>query len=234
MSGLIGSRDWFTLLRRRKEPDVPRHSFCSTVTHTVCRFKPKQAPCLAYVGLRVTDITWPEIPVVRLGLRRYTDTAESGTQGGMQFVEVEAVPDRHIVNLALRFLIRECRANVRLNRVVDVAEVAAGLAITVDHHGVSRQQSRCPLRDHRSVSTVGVLPAAKHVEIAQPRRAEAIRSLKNIRVKFVDVFRDGIGRQRIAYPFFNLWQRLMIAIGGRRSGVNETRDIRIACRDQNI
>ena len=84
-----------------------------------------------------------------------------------QFVQGRALAKGHVVDLVAGFGRGEAGQQVGLHHVVDVAEVAAGLAVAVDEDGLFLQQAGEPLGDDGGIGAVGILTLAEDVEVTR-------------------------------------------------------------------
>jgi hypothetical protein len=110
---------------------------------------------------------------------------EPVAQQAEQFVQRRSFADRDVIDLVLRIVSGKRRAQVRLDRVGDVAEVATGRAVAVDFDFAAGDHGRDPLGDHRGIGSFRVLLGAEDVEIAQPDRREIIASRIDRRIDFI-------------------------------------------------
>ena len=151
-----------------------------------------------------------------------------------QFVQGRALAKGHVVDLVAGFVRGEAGQQVGLHHVVDVAEVAAGLAVAVDEDGLFLQQAGEPLGDDGGVGAVGILTPAKDVEVAQAHGGEAVAAGEDVGVELVHILGHGIGRQGVADLVFHLGQLGGIAVGGGGRGVDEALHARIARGHQHV
>ena len=146
-----------------------------------------------------------------------------------QAVERRPVVDGHVVDLVDGIgARRRRREQVRLHRVADVAEVAAGLAVAVDDDLVAGQQRPHPARDHRRVGALRVLPLAEDVEVAQPGHLQPVAAGEHVGVELVDELGHRVRRQRPADDVLDLGQCRMVAVGRARRRVDEAPDAGVA------
>jgi hypothetical protein len=89
---------------------------------------------------------------------------------------------------------------IHLNGVGHITEVTAGFAVAVDLDGLILDHGRDPLGDDGGIGAVGVLARAEDIEIAKADGFGAIAAAEDGGVKFVDVFGDGVRRERSADP----------------------------------
>jgi len=91
-----------------------------------------------------------------------------------ELVEARAVAQRHVVDLVGGlWMLRGGGQQVGLDRVGDVAEVPAGLAVAVTVDGLPSDHRRNPLGDDGRIGTFGILLArTEDVEVARRRGLE--------------------------------------------------------------
>ena len=123
---------------------------------------------------------------------------------------------------------------VGLHSVVHEAEVAAGLAIAIDAHGLALDHRRRPFWDHRRVGAVGVLARPEDIEVAQADGLEAVGAGEHAGVQFVDVLGHRVGRERVADLVLYLGQVRVVPVGRAGSGVGEAAHALILGRHQHI
>jgi len=156
-------------------------------------------------------------------------------QQAEQGVERGAVADGHVVDLVARLgAFAGSGQQVGLHGVGDVAEVAAGFAVAVDVDGIALEQRGRPFRHHGGIGTLGVLPRAEDVEVAQADGGEAVAAGKHVGIQLVDVFGDGVRAERLADGVFDLGQAGVVAIGAAAGGVGEAGDAGVARGDQHV
>lgn len=96
--------------------------------------------------------------------------------------------------------------HVHLYYVVDVGEVTAVLAVTVDGGGLVPHELLYEERDDRGVCAVGVLAAAEDVEVSQADILGAVGAGEHVGVELIHVLRDGIRREGLSDNILDLWQ----------------------------
>ena len=129
-----------------------------------------------------------------------------------------------------------CRSgqDVGLHGVGHVAKVAAGFAVAVDVNRLTLQQRCRPFGDDGGIGAVGVLPGAKHIEVAQANGFKAVAAGKHAGIQLVHVFGHGVGAERLANVFFHLGQRGVVAIGAAAGRVGKAFDLGVAGGDQHV
>ena len=121
-----------------------------------------------------------------------------------------------------------------MNHVGNKAEVTAGFAVAVDVDGLALDQAGNPLGNDGGIGAVGVLPRAKHVEVAQANCFKTVAAGKHVGIQLVDVFGDGVGAQGFADGVFDLGQAGVVAVGGAAGGVGEAFDFGVAGGRQHV
>ena len=76
--------------------------------------------------------------------------------------------------------------DICLNSIVHITEVPGGFPVTVDSPGFAAPQRAKPPGNHRRIRTIGILPRTKHIEVAQADAIDAIATLKDIGIEFID------------------------------------------------
>ncbi len=115
-------------------------------------------------------------------------------------------------------ILRGGRKVVRQHHVVNIGEVARVAAVAVDDGRLMLHERHCKLRYHGSIGTVGVLPPAKDVEIAQPYCLHAVEAAENTGILLIDKLGDGVGRKHLAGALLHLGQLGGVAIDRRARG----------------
>ncbi len=144
--------------------------------------------------------------------------------------------DADVVHLVDRRALvrREPREQVRLHDVLDVAEVAAGLAVAEDDALLVGEQPGDPARDHRRVGTLRILTRPEDVEVAQPDHLEPVELGEAARVQLVDALGERVGRARVSQPRLHLGAPRLIAVHRARRRIDEAPDAGVAGSDQQI
>jgi hypothetical protein len=152
-----------------------------------------------------------------------------------QPVQRRALSDGNVVNLVQGGSVRrQRRAQIRLHRVRDKAEVAAGFAVAVDRHRLAARDRADPTRDHRGVGALRILPRAEDVEVPQSDRLHAVAARENIGIELVDVLGYRVRRERAADHVLHLGQRRMVAVGRARGRVHEAPHARFPGGSQHV
>ena len=117
--------------------------------------------------------------------------------------EVEQVLERRhlaqpdIIELVHRFrIVRGRREQVRLDNILDKAEIAAGFTRAMDSNRLTAQHCRQPLGYHCCVSACGILTRPEYIEITQPNRRQTEGACENTGVNLIHDFRGRIWRKR--------------------------------------
>ena len=196
----------------------------------------EQAARLADVGLRVPDVTGPELLVDGFGNGEIgMSLLDQSTQRIEKRVEGHAAPDRHVVDLAESLRIRRrSRQKIGLHDVGDVAEIARGLAVSIDHDRAAMQHRIHPARDYRGVGAFRILARPEYVEIAQSDGTRAVASTEHVGVDLVDILGDRIGGQRASDSVLDLGQLRGIAVSRTRRRIDESVDAGVTCRHQHV
>ena len=111
--------------------------------------------------------------------------------------------------------------DVGLHHIVDEAEVAACLPISVDLHRFFAQQGGRPARNDGGIGAVRILPGTEHVEVAHAGGAHAVAAGIDAGKEFVGGLGGGVGREHVADGVFHLGQAGMVAIHRAGRGVDE-------------
>ena len=200
---------------------VPRHSLADAIVDAEGGFIAQQLLCLANICLGVAHITGAEVTVAGRLVVGDAGFCEGGFQSIEQGVEGGSVTQGHVVNLVLGFRLGGGGQEVDLHHVFDKAKVSTGFSIAIDEHFIAVNHCGGPLWNHGGVSTVGVLPLAEDIEVAQADGVEVVGAGEYVRVEFVDVFGNRIRRQRLANAVFDFGQARVVAVGGAGGGVGK-------------
>ena len=152
-----------------------------------------------------------------------------------ELVERGALPVGRIVNLVhgLRIL-RPKGQHVHLDDIVDIGEVPAVLAVTVDGRGLVPHELLYKERNDGGVCPVGVLTAAEDVEVPQADILRPVGAREDIRVELVHVFGYGIGREGPADDILHLGQGPAVTVCGAAGSEDETPDTSVSRRDKHV
>src|SRR5690606_22100210 len=149
-----------------QEPDIPGHGGLQPAQDVVGRLVAQQLARLAYVGLRMAHVARAEIGIYRRFVVAHALAAQRLGQELVQLVERGAAAVRHVVDL-VHALFRGQRAQqVRLYRVFNKAEIAAGFAVPIDDHVVAAEHGGRPFGNHRPVGAFRDLGLAEHLQVA--------------------------------------------------------------------
>eukprot|EP01022_Parablepharisma_sp_SALTPOND_P004211 TRINITY_DN118_c1_g1_i1.p1 TRINITY_DN118_c1_g1~~TRINITY_DN118_c1_g1_i1.p1 ORF type:complete len:1598 (-),score=548.50 TRINITY_DN118_c1_g1_i1:18136-22929(-) len=215
--------------------DVPVHGFLQTGMDAMRRCIAQACAGLADIGLGIADVAGTEARVGRAMLLQVREALhQQAAHDLIELVEAGAIVERDVVDLVGGVGRGGGGQQVGLHHVVDVAEVARGLAIAIDAQCIVADHRRHPLRDHGSVGAVRILAAAEHIEVAQADALQAIAAAEDVGVQLVDVLGHRVGRERLADHVFHLGQARMVAVGRAGSGVDETCHLRVAGGDQHV
>lgn len=197
---------------------------------------PKPRPRLVDIGQGVSHVARSEVAIARLNVAQMREAGrECRADGREEGVERGALADGDVVNLIDGGRLGHGRGQeVGLHGVVDVAEVAASLAVAVDEDVCAAEEGGGPFGDDGGIGARGILARAEDVEIAQADAAQAVGAGEDVGVEFVDVFGDGVRRERFADDVFLLGQAGVIAVGGTAGGVNKAGDALVAGGDQHV
>lgn len=192
------------------------------LTDIIFGFITKQRAGAGDVRQRMTHVPGPEVPMDGLGFRGLGLMADDLLADKLEkLVERGPLSEGYIIDEVPGVFRGMGRQQVRLHHVVDVAEIAGRLAVSVDMDGIALRQCGEPLGDHRRVRAVRVLTLAEHVEVAQADGLEAITARENLGVEFIDILRHGVGRERLADAVFLFGQVGLVAVGGARSRIDK-------------
>src|SRR5690606_34681861 len=134
----------------------------------------QKLPRGAHVRERMPYVPGPERPEHRLPRVLHPTLRQQRAADALEQLQQRVpVSYRHVVDARARFRGRECGEQARLDRVLDIGEVTAGLTVTVDDDLLAADHRGGPLRYHRRVGAFRVLAAAEDIEIAQPDAWEA-------------------------------------------------------------
>src|SRR5690606_5825394 len=123
--------------------------------------------CLADIGLRMAHIARAEVPITRAAIVADALLVQELHQIAVQLIKGGTPTQGDVVDLVARILARQRRQNIGLNDVVDVAEITAGLAISIDDDFLIAHHGADPARDDGSIGAVWVLPAPKDIKVTQ-------------------------------------------------------------------
>lgn len=173
---------------------VPVSREAQALADIVFGFIAQQRACAGDVRQRMADVSGPEVPMDGLGFRGLGLMADDLLADKLEkLVERGPLAEGYIIYEVPGVFRGMGRQQVRLHHVVDVAEIAGRLAVSVDMDGIALRQCGEPLGDHRRVRAVRVLTLAEHVEVAQADGLEAIAVRENLGIKLVDVFGHRVG-----------------------------------------
>ena len=119
-----------------------------------------------------------------------------------------------VERLAVGLPRREARLEVCLNDVLDVGEVAALAAITVDGRLLALQQELDELGDDGRVGALRILTSPEDVEVAQADGRQAVVPRVLLRPFLIAALRQGIRREEVAFAPLRLRQVRLVAIDG--------------------
>ena len=151
-----------------------------------------------------------------------------------EFVQGGALAEGHVVDLVAGLVLSEAGEEVGLHDVVDVAEVAAGLAVAVDVDGLATDEAGEPLGYDGRIGAEGILALAEDVEVAQAHGGEAVAAGKHVGIEFVDVLGHRVGREGMAYLVLDLGQLRGVAVGGGGGRVDEALHAGVAGGDDHV
>ena len=184
----------------------------------------------------MTDVARAKITIdwfvtFQMGIMRKQPFAEHGEQ----FIQTGPLVHRDVIDLVDGFGIRgRGGEQVYLHHVLDVTEVPAGFAVAVDLDRVVFHHGRDPFGDHGCIRPVRVLARAKDVEIAQADGFHVVAAGEDARIKFIDVFGHGVGRERLADSVLDFWQPGFVAVDGAARRIDKAFGPGIARGDQHV
>lgn len=166
----------------------------------------QQCFCFANVSLAVAHVARAEVAVHGLGaLQVRVAGKQVAVQLGIQLIERGAITDGDVIDLVHGFgVLRGGGQQVGLHHIGNKAEVAAGFSVAVDEDGLAFDHAGDPFWDDGGIGAIGVLPGAKHVEIAQADGVKAVAAGKHVGVQLIDIFGDGVGAEGFADCVFHL------------------------------
>ena len=85
-----------------------------------------------------------------------------------------------------------------MDDVIDVAEIAGGLAIAEDVDGLIGADGLDPFRDDADVGAIEVLSWAEDVEVSEGYEVEVKGFMKDVGVGFHHLFGGGVGGEWVA------------------------------------
>ena len=91
-----------------------------------------------------------------------------------------------------------------------------------------------PERNHGRIGPVRVLPAAKHVEVAQADGLQPVQGGEYIGIQLVDELGDGIRRQGAADVVLHLGQFLAVPVRRGAGGIDKALHAFVPRRDQHV
>jgi len=118
----------------------------------------------------------------------------------------------------------EACLEVGFDDVLDIGEVAALLAITIDAALLTADEQLDELGDDGSVGSVGVLSATEDIKITETVGVETIVTCVLLGPLLVGALGDGVGREEVALTTFCLGEVGFIAIDGAAAGIDELLD----------
>lgn len=193
---------------------IPLDSFTQAVERTIGRRVADKAGGLLDTRVRVLNIARTERPILSILGIGSSPLLQQTPKKIKELVEARLPSERDVVDLAGRCcFVCSGREKVCLNDVLDVAEVAASFSIAIDLDDAVVEHCLDPAWNHSSVGSIRVLPLAKHVEVTQTNTAHSIMLVEDLCIEFVDVFRNRIGRERLADHVLDLREGRMIAVG---------------------
>ena len=193
--------------------------------------------CLRFAdgGLRMPYVARSEVAVNRLFGVANAVRLQGITQCVEQIVQAGSATDGDVIDLIARLLaFSHCRQQVGLDGVIDVAKIAAGLAIAINENVFSANHCGRPFRHDRGVRTSRVLPSAEDVEVTQADGGETVAAREDVGVQLVYIFGDRVGRERLADGVFDLWQPGVVAVGGTAGGIGKAAHLGVAGGDKHV
>ncbi len=144
----------------------------------------------------MAHISCPKIAIVGFGI--YGCRIAGGNAPldmGVELVEGRSLAKGNIIDLIGCRLIpdRGCQ-EIGLDAVVDIAEITACFAVSVDKDRFIVDQPGKPFGDDCGIGPVGILTSAEYVEVAQTDGFEVVGFGKDVGVELVDHLGYGIGR----------------------------------------
>ena len=110
---------------------------------------------------------------------------------------------------------------VGLDDILDIGEVAALLAITIDAALLTADEKLDELRENGGIGPVGVLSASEDIEISQAVGVEAVVTGVLLRPLLIGPLGDGVGGEEVAFATFCLGQVGLVAIDRAAAGIDE-------------
>jgi len=123
---------------------------------------------------------------------------------------------------------------ISLDDVVDVTEIATGLAIAINVNRLTLKECGDPTWNDRGVSACRVLAWAEDIEIAKADGVQIVRAGEDASVNFVHGLCGGVGRKGFSDVFFNFGERWKVAIHGTARCVDEPLDFGVAGSDEHV
>jgi hypothetical protein len=153
----------------------------------------------------------------------------------VELIQGVAVARAHVEDAAgCDFFRSSASQQICIHRVLHKGEVAAGRTVSVDGWRFAGHHLVDELRNHAGVGRIGRLPWAEDVEVAQAYAFHAIHIAEGLDVVLARQLLDGVGRERLGQHLFVLRLRGLVAIRGRRGGVDDALHARIASSQQHI
>ena len=90
------------------------------------------------------------------------------------------------------------------------------------------------LGDDGGISAVGILSSAKDIEVPEAYAFHSVRFRKDIGVEFIDIFRDGIRRERFSDHIFHLRQAFRVSVGRGTCSIDEAFHFGIPGGDKHV
>jgi len=123
---------------------------------------------------------------------------------------------------------------IGLDDVVDVTEVATGLAVAKNMDGLVLKEGSEPAWNDGGICACRILAWAEDIEIAQANGAQSKGAGEDASVGFVHRFCGGVWGKGLADVVFDFWQGWMVAIDRTARGVNKAPDFGVAGGDEHV
>src|SRR5580704_13922729 len=175
------------------------------------------------VGERVAYVAGPDGAVLGLE-RRPRDVADVRDE----LVERRAIPASEVHELARELARRRRREEVRVDDVVDVAEVARLLAVAEHDGPLLADRGGDELGHDGRVLALRVLPGAEDVEVAERQRLDPVEAREDTHRVLSGELAQRVGRDGLRGHRLDLGQRRGLAVDRGAPGIDDAAHARVA------
>lgn len=186
-------------------------------------------PSLRYIGIGVLDIALAVRAIDRLDI-----LAEGIDKGLVDIIEILTTAISDIEGLAGSLMRSQASFQIGFDNILDIGEVAALLAVTVDSRALVIQEHLDELGDDGGIGAMRVLPPAEDIEVSQAVSIEAIMHRVHLCPLLVAALGKSVRAEEISFNAFFLGKMRLVAIDRAGRGINELLDAVLASSLQHI